>query len=114
MADNSIRSVAVRNLSCDFMDAVRSVRSRSLSSAMGANLRRLPIVLADETRIHGGRHLDVLGYQLDVRRAGSHDRVRACVPGALTAVRMQIRAQHPCIGDGERADRAETERFGIL
>src|SRR5215217_5227254 len=112
MADSSIRSVAVRSLSCDFMDAVRSVRSRSLRSAMCANLRRLPIVLADEPRVDSGRHLDVLGYQVDVglaARCGCHPH-----EGRTSAALGTKCAQHAGIGDGEWADRAETERLGVL
>jgi hypothetical protein len=43
IADSNIRNVAVRNLSFAFIEAVRSARSRSLSSAR-AETARIPAV----------------------------------------------------------------------
>ena len=113
IAASSIRSVAVRNLSCDFIDAVRSARNRSLSSAMRQTVRRGVSSVADhEPRVDGDRHLDVLGHESDLSTAARRRGTQ--VGGALTALRIQLNAEHSGIGDRSGPDLAEPERIGIL
>ena len=50
-AANSMRNVAVRNLSCVFIASVRSARNRDLSSAIAETLRAAPPRERDTARI---------------------------------------------------------------